>query len=113
MRIDARLPVRFGALADAGEGDALLLPAGAAVPAGHAAAVLAAGPGHAPGCACCLPRNAAAQALGELFLRRAKGEVAAFRAVLAVVGPDGAALVRDALDADPLVSGRYRLARGA
>lgn len=113
MRMDARLPVRFGVLADAREGDAVLLPAGAVPPAGRAVAVLDAGPGHPGGCACCPPRNAAAQALGTLFLRRAKGEGPLFRAVLAAVGPADAAAVRAALAEDALVAGRYRLAADA
>jgi len=114
VRIDARLPVRFGMLADVREGDAVLLPVGAAVPGGVPAAWLlsvpAAVPEHPAGCTCCLPRNPAAQALGDLFLRRGRGEVGAFRSVLAVVSPDQAGQVRAALAADPLVSGRYRLA---
>ncbi len=118
MRIDARLPLRFGTMSDARDGDAVLLPEGAAAPPGVPVAWLpggldAAAPGHSAGCACCAPRNAAAQALGSLFLRRARGDVAAFRAVLAAVGVEDAALVRAALEGDPLVSGRYRLATGA
>ncbi len=114
MRIDARLPVRFGTLAGARDGDAVLLPPGVPAPLGLPVAWMQAGPegqpGHAAECACCTPRNAAAQALGSLFLRRGRGEVAAFRAVLAAVGPGDAELVRAALDLDPLVSGRFRLA---
>lgn len=113
MRLDARLPVRFGAVADARQGDALLLPHGAEAPPGWPAAVLEAGPAHPAGCACCMPRNAAARALGALFLRGARGEAAPFRAVLAAVGPEDWAGVRAALEADPLVSGRYRLDQGA
>ena len=109
MRIDARVPVRFGELADAGEGDALLLPSGMPPPAGWPAEVLSdALPGHAAGCACCQPRNAAAQALAALFLRRARGEVGWFRQVLAVTGPAEAAMVRAALDTDPLTTARFR-----
>jgi len=113
VRVDARLPVRFGTLADAREGDAVLLPPGTLAPPGLPAAWLQAGldgqPGHATGCACCAPRNAAAQALGLLFLQRGRGEVAAFRTVLAAVGAGDAELVRAALGSDPLVSGRFRM----
>lgn len=113
MRIDARLPVRFGTQADARDGDAVLLPAGVPGPSGLPVAWMQAGPArrpdHAAGCACCTPRNEAAQALGLLFLMRGRGSVAAFRAVLAAVGPGDAELVRAALDLDPLVSGRFRL----
>lgn len=110
MRIDARIRVRVGSLADAGQGDALLLPPGTAAPAGLAVAWLEPAPGHAAGCACCLPRNAAAQALGALFVRRARGEVPFFSTVLAAVGPDDAREIGAALYADPLVSARFRAA---
>ena len=117
MRIDARLPLRFGTPADARDGDALLLPEGAPAMPGLPTAWLERGAspvaGHSAGCACCTPRNAAAQALGFLFLRRGRGEVAAFRTVLAAVGTADAALVRAALESDPLVSGRFRLAQDA
>ena len=109
MRIDARVPVRIGGLAGAGEGDALLLPSGVPPPPGWPAEVMPGGaPGHPLGCACCQPRNAAAQALGALFLRRARGEVGWFSQVLAAVGPDEAAMVHAALDADPLTLARFR-----
>ena len=113
MRIDARVPVRFGVLADAGEGDALLLPPGASPPPGWPAEAMPGGaPGHIADCACCQPRNAAAQALGALFLRRARGEAGWFRRVLAVVGPVEAAMVRVALAADPLTLARFRAGEG-
>jgi len=115
MRIDARLPLRFGTPADARDGDAVLLSQGAPAPPGLPAAWLGKGmdtaAGHPAGCACCAPRNAAAQALSLLFLRRGRGEVAAFRTVLAAVGAADADLVRTALLSDPLVSGRFRLAQ--
>ena len=117
MRIDARLPLRFGIPTDARDGDAVLLSHGAPAPPGLLAAWLERGvdttAGHPAGCACCLPRNAAAQALSLLFLRRGRGEVVAFRTVLAAVGAADADLVRAALQSDPLVSGRFRLAQDA
>ncbi len=117
MRIDARLPLRIGTLADARDGDAVLLPHGEQAPPNLPVAWLQSGtdptPGHAAGCACCAPRNPAAQALGSLFLRRGRGEIAAFRSVLAVVGAGDADLVRAALQSDPLVSGRFRLVQDA
>ena len=115
MRIDARLPLRFGTSADARDGDAVLLshgePAPSGVPAAWFEGKVDTAAGHPVGCACCTPRNAAAQALSLLFLRRGRGEVAAFRTVLAVVGATDADLVRAALQSDPLVSGRFRLAQ--
>ncbi len=117
MRIDARLPLRFGTSADARDGDAVLLSHGAIAPPSLPAAwidkTVDTAAGHPTGCACCIPRNAAAQALSLLFLRRGRGEVAAFRTVLASVGAADADLVRAALQSDPLVSGRFRLAPDA
>jgi len=112
VRIDARIPVRLGELADAGEGDALLLSSGVPPPGWPAEVMSPGAPGHAAGCLCCQPRNAAAQALGALFLRRARGEVGWFRRVLAVIGPAEAAMVHDALETDPLVVARFRPGRG-
>jgi len=61
--------------------------------------------GHRPGCACCAPRAALAEALNRLFIRRARAEVAFFRRV-------AIALPRAELDrafADVLVSARFRI----
>ena len=109
MRIDARLPVRFGPLQGRLADEAVLLDSDvdAAEPAGR---FTVGQEGHAADCACCMPRSGAALALAALFRDRATGGGAAFRGVLAVVGADGEAAVRAALVADPLVSGRYRLA---
>ena len=106
MRIDARLPVRFGPLASRQPDEAVLTDA-ATLPAGPAQRFDAV-PQHAADCACCMPRSAAALAMAALFRARVVGQGAAFRGVLAVVGPDGARAVRAALEADPLVSGRFR-----
>jgi hypothetical protein len=68
---------------------------------------LAAGRGHPIGCACCLPRGAAAEALGGLFVQRARGEVGFFhRVVVSVADPQA---VREAVLGDRLVAGRFRL----
>jgi hypothetical protein len=110
---DARVPVVFAAAELAGRDDALLLDAGSGdtdTGAGAAGVVVrlpAAMPGHRIGCACCVPRGAAAEALGRLFLARARGEVWFFRRV--VVSVADAAVVREAVLADRLVAGRYRL----
>jgi len=61
--------------------------------------------GHRPGCACCAPPAALAEALNRLFIRRARAEVAFFRRV-------AIALPRAELDrafADVLVSARFRI----
>jgi hypothetical protein len=113
--LDARLHVGFGTADQAGPETALLIEGDAPAPAGVAVArfvlapVVAAEAVHPTGCACCAPRGPAAEALGRLFLQRARGG-ALFRKVIAVVsGPDGAAAVRAALAEDPLVSARFRL----
>jgi hypothetical protein len=68
-------------------------------------------PVHAPGCTCCLPRGAAARALGRLFLRRARGDVAPFTAVaVRARGAAGAAAVAAAVTSDVLARARFRLA---
>ena len=107
--LDARLPVRFGTLDQAGAETALLIEGDAPAPPGVPVArfVEAAG-AHPAGCACCTPRGPAAEALGRLFLERARGG-SLFREVVAVTrGPEGAAAVRAALAADPLVAARFR-----
>jgi hypothetical protein len=64
---------------------------------------------HPIGCACCLPRSAAAQALGRLFLRRARGEVAWFdRVQLVAQTASGRDAVTAALTDDVLVAARFR-----
>ena len=96
--IDARVPVAFGARTMEQAGDIVLLD-GPASAAGHPAA-----------CACCSARTPAAEALGQLFTQRARGETAFFRRVLAVGGPEHEAAIKTALDRDPVVSARFRLA---
>lgn len=115
--MDARVPVRFAAPDQpgdqAGPEDALLIEGDAPAPPGHAMArfVLPEKPAHPIGCACCLPRGPVAEALTKLFLARVRGEVAFFRAVVALpASAAGAAAIRAALADDPLVSARFRLA---
>ena len=109
--IDARVPVRFGAVGDAVAGDALLLEGDAVAPPEFAAArFVAASAEHAPGCACCVARSAAAVALNKLFQARARGTVPFFRRVLAVTASaEGEMEVWAAVRGDPLVSGRFRV----
>ncbi len=102
---DARIPVVFGNHQDAREGD-ILLAGMLDGPPGHN---LAGPPGHGAGCACCVARSPAAQALGRLFMQRTRGEVAFFRRVL-VEGRSLEAAVRAALQSDPVAAARFRLA---
>jgi hypothetical protein len=112
---DDRVPVRFGSGDAAGPDDALLVEGDATVPDGHAVARFRLAPGligHPFGCACCTPRGPVAEALGRLFLARARGEVAFFRSVVALVAtPAGEAAVRAALAEDQVSAGRFRLAQ--
>lgn len=136
--VDARVPLVFAPAETAGEEDALLVEADAALPAGVAPLLTlripvpipapndpswvaqngaVSPPGapslagsHSAGCACCAPRSAVAQALSRLFLARARGEVGFFRRVVAAAGGETAAAIREALAEDPLVSGCFRLA---
>ena len=101
LMFDARVPVVFGSSRDAQGGDAVL--------AGGLADELDGAPGHDAGCACCLARTPAAQALGDLFMQRARGEVAFFHRVL-VDGHAAEAAVRAALQSDPVAAARFRLA---
>jgi hypothetical protein len=109
--VDARIPIVFRADAVCAPETALLLEGDA--PAQDGAVVVRFAPGlgrHAADCTCCVARGAVAEALGQLFLARAKGEVGFFRAVAVVCGEIGRAEVLAALAADPVVSARFRLA---
>jgi hypothetical protein len=107
--LDARIPLIFGRVEDAGPDDALLIEGDDPVVVAGAVARIAPAvvAGHAPGCACCLPRSPIATALGRLFLARARGEVPFFRRVVVVVADD--VQIRATIAGDPLVSGRFRL----
>ena len=109
MWLDARIPVRFGALDTRAADEAVVTDgAGAGAPSARFAV---AGAGHAAGCACCGGRSEAALAMAALFRERAVGTGPPFRGVLAAVGPAGEAALRDAL-AETLLSGRFRVADG-
>ncbi|MGC1408937.1 MAG: hypothetical protein WA864_08360 [Acetobacteraceae bacterium] len=103
------MPVHFGPPAD---GEAVLIEGDTGGTCGRPAARFRLSPalaGHAPGCACCVPRDPAAQALGRLFLARARGEVAWFHSVAVLASPAGKAAVRVALARDQVSSRRFRL----
>jgi hypothetical protein len=111
---DSRILVRVGDPGDSGV-FALLIEDGApaiAVPPGQSVVRFAVpATRHALGCACCPPRGPVAQALGRLFLARARGEAALFDTVVAVTHtPAGEAAVRAALDQDVVTRARFRLA---
>ncbi|MBN9564201.1 MAG: hypothetical protein J0H14_26255 [Alphaproteobacteria bacterium] len=109
--VDARIPVSFLAEAVSVPDTALLLEGDSPAPDGAVVARFAPGRGqHRVDCACCVARGAVADALGRLFLARAKGEVSFFRAVVVVCGAAGRAEVLAALAADPVASARFRLA---
>jgi len=106
---DDRIPVRF---APAGPDDAVLIEGDAAAPPGYPLARFRLSPGlvsHPAGCACCVPRGPVTDALGRLFLARARGEVRWFRAVAVVASPAGESAVRAALAADRVAAARFRL----
>lgn len=108
--MDARIPVTFLADTVCAPDTALLVEGDAPAQDGAAVARFAPGLGrHAADCACCVARGAVAEALGRLFLARARGEVGFFRAVAVVCGETGRAEVLAALAADPVVSARFRL----
>jgi hypothetical protein len=111
--VDDRVTVRFGSADAAGPDEALLVEGQAPAPAGHPEARFRLVPGlagHPAGCVCCTPRGPVAEALGRLFLARARGEVAFFRSVVAVVAtPAGEATVQAALAEDQVSAARFRL----
>lgn len=108
MYIDARVPVIFGAIADARPDDALVIEGDAEAPEGRVVVRLMAEatPAHIAGCVCCVPRSAAGSALAGLFLARARGDVTFFRRVLAVTAHPN--LIIEAIENDMLASGWFR-----
>jgi hypothetical protein len=108
---DPRIPVVIGSLSERRAGDALLIEGDLEVPPGFGVARWRAGPRHAIGCACCLPRGPVAEALAALFVARARSTVPFFTRVLAVPrDEDGAVALRAALESDVLVRARFRAA---
>lgn len=95
--MDMRVPVVIGDAADLAEGDVVL-----AIPRDQG--------GHVPGCSCCGVRGAAALALGNLFLARARGEAPWFSQVIATCAdPVTEIALREALANDPIAAARFRL----
>jgi hypothetical protein len=110
MLIDARVPVVFGELDAAMEDDAMLIEA-ETMPQGRVGISFQPGPGVlAAGCACCTPRGPLAQALGDMFMSRAKGSVPSFRRVIAIAATaEGRATMLAALTEDPVCAARFRV----
>jgi hypothetical protein len=109
---DARLPLQFGEIVNAGAHDALLIEGNGMAQGGRA--YFQPGTGHAAGCACCGPRNSAGLALARLLLARARGEGLFFKSFIAVTRTaEGHAAVLEALATDPLASACFTLAGSA
>lgn len=70
-------------------------------------------PLHGVGCACCAPRGPAAEALGRLFLARARGVVPWFSRVVVVADEGGVAAVRAALAGDAVTMARFEEVKSA
>ena len=112
--LDARIPLRFAGVDQAGPAVAWLIQGDAPAPphAPVARFVLPdRPPSHPVDCACCAPRGPVADALSRLFLARARNELAFFRQVMAVpADAAGREAIVAALRDDPLLAGRFRLA---
>jgi hypothetical protein len=110
MEFDMRVPVVLAPLDRAGDGDAVLFEKTGTWPG--AAAVFVPQPVHAPGCACCGARSAAARALTDLLHRRARRETPFFTRVVAVVTSEaGLRELETALASDPVAAACFRLTR--
>jgi hypothetical protein len=108
---DPRIGVRFGTIDEAGPGETLLIEGGAVAdrPGATHFVLTPRNATHSLGCACCAPRGPVAEALGRLFLARARGEVPWFRSVVAATHSiAGREAVRTALTEDVVTSARFR-----
>ncbi len=111
MAGDPRIPVRFGSREEAGDGCALLIEGAPDGPGTGPIAYFVPGPaaGHPVGCACCVPRRPAAEALTRLFLTHARGG-SPLEGVVAVTRTSaGRRAVLDALNGDMVTKARFRL----
>jgi hypothetical protein len=108
MSEDRRIPVLFGQQPEAK--DAVLAEDGVAVPAaGYVQRFAPSGPAHGVGCACCVARGPAAEALAALFRARAMGMAPYFSRVVVLASPAGEAALRTALENDAMARARYRV----
>jgi hypothetical protein len=106
MSEDSRIPVLFGQQPEAM--DAVLAEEGVAVSAAGYVLRFAPGAAHVLGCACCVARSPAAEALAALFRARAMGTAPYFSRVVVLASPAGEASLRAALEGDALARARYR-----
>ncbi|MBV9537779.1 MAG: hypothetical protein JOY70_02470 [Acidisphaera sp.] len=108
--MDARLPVLFGALEQAGPNDAVLVEAEALPPARFGVAFRPLLAVNLAPCPCCAPRGRLASALAALFAARARGDVPFFDRIVAVLETRAAVgAVQLVLSADPFCASRFRL----
>jgi hypothetical protein len=104
---DMRIPIIFNGTP--GPDDAALVEDGHDMPPeGYALRFTAAKPGHVLGCACCSLRGPAADALGQMFAARARGQAPFFKRVVVLASPEGEAAVRQALAEDVVTKARYK-----
>ena len=116
---DPRIEIIFAAASAGRAGDALLIEtqgpfaddgATHAAPVAHFSLKTETRSGHQPGCSCCRPRGAVADALNALFLSRARDEASWFTRVLAdVKTQDGRRAVVQTVSDDALTAARFRI----
>ncbi len=97
LMFDSRIPIVFGTHSDRRDGDFVLNE-----DFGRELS-------HGVGCGCCVQRTPAAETFGQLFLRRARGEVTFFHRVLVTGDATAEFAVRAALQSDPVAAARFRL----
>ncbi len=107
MSEDSRIPVLFGQQPEAK--DAVLAEEGLAAPEVGYVQRFSLGAAHGLGCACCVARSPAAEALAALFRARATGAAPYFSRVVVLASLAGQAALRAALDGDALARARYRV----
>lgn len=106
--MDARIPLRFGALPR--EEELVLLEDGLAPPCSGLIWRFSRNISeHMPGCSCCAARSKAASALGAAFRARATGAAPYFTRVLVLASPEGRMDVLAAMAQDLLCRARFRL----
>jgi hypothetical protein len=106
-----RIPVLFNTTPE--PDDATLVEDGHDMPAtGYAIRFTATQPGHIIGCTCCTLRGPAADALGQMFAARARGQAPYFHRVIVLASPAGEAAIRQALAGDVVCAARFKQGEG-